>query len=667
MASLAAIGLGALVVKIGADTAGLVSGVTGAQNSMKRLEAAAFGLSKIISGSVVAAAGALTLLTKSSLSTLDEQSKLAKRLDGTVAALQGLVHAGDLAGISAEMMTKSMTMLNTRLAEAARTAKGPAYEGLRRVGLSAKDLLALDVDERLAVMADRFNKLGLSSAQQAEILQDLGVRAKEMINLFDGGGDAIRAAAKDTKAFNVAVSDVDAKTIEAANDAWTTAQNLLTSIGNNIAVNIAPAMKSIGDDFAEAGRQSQGFSDAIDKAIRNMLAIVAFVDTEFQRVREGFADTQREIISIANVAIRAYNAIALPFGVISKPIEEFKEEYVKTRDELGKTPSREDWYAWWDGLIARGKQYNFTLKEIQDAVYGTKPPPKLDPLTAEERKALNEKFLAFQKELASEAAALDFHRQEQIVKLREFNEKQIGTQLERNNASLAIEAEYQRKRNEFVWANLESQIATENEILARRYADQLRMLTDAETAQTITHQEALRLRAKMDERYAIDNAKLVASQYSNLAGIVDTAMGNISQIIGKEGGAAFEIMKAISMATATVKGIEAVVSAYAAGSAIGGPPVGAAFAAIAAAGVAAQIAKLAMTRPGGAGGGATASSGFSGGSSTAAAEAAAPAAPSRTLVVEGLTAGAFVSGEVVRELMKEVAQFQRDGGEVLVR
>src|SRR5215475_2862351 len=53
---------------------------------------------------------------------------------------------------------------------------------------------------------------------------------------------------------------------------------------------------------------------------------------------------------------------------------------------------------------------------------------------------------AEQKSLAIESAALDRWRQRELLKLKEFEDKKIGTAAERQQAMLAIEAKYQQDK-----------------------------------------------------------------------------------------------------------------------------------------------------------------------------------------------------------------------------
>jgi hypothetical protein len=215
--------------------------------------------------------------------------------------------------------------------------------------------------------------------------------------------------------------------------------------------------------------------------------------------------------------------------------------------------------------------------------------------------------------------------------------------------------------------NIQKALLTETELMQLELDKRLGYLKTYEAMKTVEVGKAEAIRNKLVEKSNNDMRVATAKQYSALANIVDTSLSQIRDLVGDRGGAAFEIMKGISMATALVKGYEATVSAYAQGSAIGGPMVGAAFAAIAAAGTAAVIAKLAMTRPGGAqetpsapptGGAeaATTSAGGSGGGGNG----------GQTIFIQGVKSGMNYSGDQLRELFKAINSHIADGGKIVM-
>ncbi len=414
----------------------------------------------------------------------------------------------------------------------------------------------MDVAERLATISDRMEELGYSTAQQAEVLKAFGIRGQEMLSLFEGGGKSIRQARDDVKAFGVAVSQIDGVKVEQANDAWTTAMLLFKGIGNQVAVELAPLVKQLGDDFAAAGRELKGFGETIQAGVLAAVRAWGTFSSEIYQFRLDWDENVAHLLDGINKITAGFNSINLAKGLTGE-IPQIEHSFGKLRERIGAPPSTEDWDRWF-GLIKLKAEMNAAdVAAARNKMLGGNG-PKTDPLTEEERKQQEQKFLEFQRSLANEDAALGIHREQQLAKLAEFQAKQIGTAAEHAAARLAIEEKYQKDRADLIFAKLEEGVATEQEILLRKHEQQLAAIAEFENNRTITENAAAELRRKYAQKIALDMAQIQARQYSQLAGIVDTAMGHISQVIGDEGGAAFELMKGISIATALVKGYEAV-------------------------------------------------------------------------------------------------------------
>lgn len=658
--------LGSLSIVIGGDVSGLdkaaakAEGIVGKLTTGVNSQVAALGKY----AAVATAAGvalAVGLLAKS-METIDAQSKLAARLNGTTAELQALVHAGDLAGVSQEQLATAIGKMNQKLAEAARTGQGPAYEALQRLGLSAKDFLALPVNERLATLADRFKDLGYNTAQQADALKQMGVRGQELLSLFEGGGDGIRDATKDVEAFGVAVSDIDAATVEAANDAWTTARLLLTGIGNQLSVTLAPLIKDVGDKFADAGRESHGFSAAIQSGVLIAVMTFAKLQREIYQTRIDMDNAAGDMAANWNAFVRMSRNVAPKlsgdFG-----LTQIEHNFGNLKHTLAEPPSDEEWQKWWDDIAKKAKEAaEKVVAERKKANSGEGDTG--DGMSDQERKSQQDKLDRLKKSIATEDEQLRMQRDEQLADLAEFEQKKITTVADAAALRLQIEDKYRKDLQALIQSRFEDQFATEDEALAKKYAKQLEDLQTFENNKTMSVEAASELRAKIEQKFRKDSIALQASQYSALAGIVDTSMGEISSLVDSEGNKQFGIFKAISAATALVKGYEAVVSAYAAGSKVGGPVLGAAFAGIAAAGVAAHIAKLMATNVGSSGGGGNITSAGGGGGAGAAVSSPESASPGQTTFVT--FQGRYWGREEVREMAGQLIELQRDGGKVVL-
>ena len=128
--------------------------------------------------------------------------------------------------------------------------------------------------------------------------------------------------------------------------------------------------------------------------------------------------------------------------------------------------------------------------------------------------------------------------------------------------------------------------------------------------------------------------------------------------------AMFNINKAAAIANALLKAKESVTSAYAFGSKIGGPPLGAAMAGLAAAATAAQVSAIRSQQFGGGG------SVSAGGSASAIAPtqtaAAGGAGMAQTITIQGVNSGDLFSGDAVRTLIDRLIDAQRNGARIVL-
>jgi uncharacterized protein with PIN domain len=255
--------VGNLVVRIGADTGGLTRGAKQAETTMQRMSneagKAAASLAKI-GAAAIAAGSAITIgLVKSSLSAVDAQAKLAQQLGGTTSAVQTLERAADLAGVSKGALTGAVQRLNQTLGEVERKGAGPAKDALDRLGLSARELSAMDVDKRMGAIAQAMQNAGMSAQQQADALRQLGIRQSEIINLMQDGSAAFDNARHDVERFGVALTQIESKQIEQANDAMSVFGLATKGIANQLTVQFAPVLKAISDEFANNAAGAERF------------------------------------------------------------------------------------------------------------------------------------------------------------------------------------------------------------------------------------------------------------------------------------------------------------------------------------------------------------------------------------------------------------------------
>jgi hypothetical protein len=257
--------IGSLRVNLGLDSARFTRGLSQAQKNL----AVAQKQFAAIGGAAALAFGAVATAALAGARAIDANAKAARRIGATVAGYRALEMAADDAGVSLSSLANDVQTMNRELARAA-AGEGAAGDALQRLGLTADDLAGMDADEKIATLADRVKELGLDSGQTTLLLRDLGVRNREMALLVMGGGAALRAARVDVQEFGLALADVDAARIEAANDEIAGLADITTYIGDQLALKFVPAMGNMAKAMTDSLRAGGALRSVIDGLLKNL-------------------------------------------------------------------------------------------------------------------------------------------------------------------------------------------------------------------------------------------------------------------------------------------------------------------------------------------------------------------------------------------------------------
>lgn len=215
---------------------------------------------------------------------------------------------------------------------------------------------------------------------------------------------------------------------------------------------------------------------------------------------------------------------------------------------------------------------------------------------------------------------------------------------------------------------------TEEQLTQERQAKQLSDLQIGLDNGLLTEQEYMLMRQDMEFKHMDELARIRGDGMKKLQDISQMSWNDqLALTVGKIGEmtaasasgskAMFNINKAAAIANALLKAKESVTSAYAFGSKIGGPPLGAAMAGLAAAATAAQIGAIRSQQFGGGG-----SVSAGGGSSTVPTQTAAAsgAGMAQTITIQGVSSGDLFSGDAVRTLIDRLIDAQRNGARIVL-
>ena len=225
---------------------------------------------------VAAAAAAGVAMVRSGLQTVDAQAKLAQSLGTTVASIQTLERAGKLAGVSMSGIEQATKDLTRRLSQAAAGA-GPAAQALKQLGLSAGELIALPLDQRVGAINAAIESFVPAAERAAVAGQLFGEEGSIAMSRIDTA--TLRQATEDVLAFGVVVSEQDADQIERTNDAISRLGLIWRGLSNQLAVAAAPALEAVANAMAAVASRTGPLGIAIKVLFDNIGRLATYAAT----------------------------------------------------------------------------------------------------------------------------------------------------------------------------------------------------------------------------------------------------------------------------------------------------------------------------------------------------------------------------------------------------
>ena len=282
--------------------------------------AAKIGFAFATAGTAAAAA-----LTKMSMANIDTLAKTADKIGVTTEALGGLRHAAELTGVSTGTMDMAMQRLTRRVSEAA-NGTGEAKAALQELGINAVELEKIPLDKQMEVIAEKMSGVESQSDKVRLAMKLFDSEGVALVNTLAGGSAGLQAMAKEAEELGITVSRVDAAQIELANDAVTRAKGVFTGLGNQLATNFAPLIKTVADRFRQSALDTEDFGSIGQQVVQALLkGFGKFADAIFF-LKLGFAALRVPLLEIAQVVVdkidpvftafaEKYNRIAAIFGM----------------------------------------------------------------------------------------------------------------------------------------------------------------------------------------------------------------------------------------------------------------------------------------------------------------------------------------------------------------
>jgi len=261
--------IGALRVNLGLDSAKFESGAKRVQTPLAAMRKQFVAVAAV----AAAAGGAITAMALKGANDIDVAVKAARRLGTSVGGYRALQLAAGEAGVSVSGLANDVQTMDREIARGSKRA----VAALDRLNLSAKDLEGLEADQKVALIADGIKDLGLNSGQASALLQDLGVRNREMVLAVLSGGDVFRQARTDVEQYGLAVSKTDSDAIEQANDRIGRLGLIGQYAAQQLAISIVPTLGAMAQAMTDSLREGGLLRTMIDGLANNIQRVGTYV------------------------------------------------------------------------------------------------------------------------------------------------------------------------------------------------------------------------------------------------------------------------------------------------------------------------------------------------------------------------------------------------------
>ena len=307
------------------------------QKALRGIQAAFGKLSKVFFNFKTALIGAvggagLGLLINNSLKATDALAKTAGKIGTTTEALSALQYAGQLTGVEVNTMNMALQRFTRRASEAA-VGTGEAKGAIRELGIDARQLVRLPLDERMLVLADAFSNVQNESDRLRLAFKLFDSEGAALVNTLGLGREGLSDLLGEARSLGVVMSSNAAKGVEDANDALFRMQSLFGGVVKQTVAALAPAIAALADlitqkavaSFDQANEGVQGFAKSLAK---NLIDGVIKAVKGIERISEAFA-------GVANFVIEFRRQINDAFSTIeTKSLQGLEEQLARVEQRL---------------------------------------------------------------------------------------------------------------------------------------------------------------------------------------------------------------------------------------------------------------------------------------------------------------------------------------------
>lgn len=336
--------LGTLTLDLIANTGGFREGMSQAEraaekaNQKIRKETAhtidTVGKWGAAAGAAAAAvAAAMGAMVVQGIEAVAQQNDLAESLDVTNRELTSLTRAADLSGVSSDELSVAMKKLNKTIGDAQGGSKSAA-EALGALGLTADKLAQMPMDQRFNAIAMAVSGMATQTERAAAVQDVMGKSAQALLPMLQDSGATLELAAKQTREWGLALSEVDVANIAAADDRMSDLGATVSALRNNLAAEFAPVLQVAAERLIGMTTNTGEFRSVAMDTFKVVAKAVGYVSDLFSAMHlaiKGIEVTTNSMALAFNLTAMAIEQVALG---IDRVLGTDTEENLKRRQKV---------------------------------------------------------------------------------------------------------------------------------------------------------------------------------------------------------------------------------------------------------------------------------------------------------------------------------------------
>ena len=304
--------VGTMHINVKARTSSFDRKMLGVRQTIRKLAVGFINIAKkaALFGAAIGAIafGAIVAMTKNGLTAVDVLAKTASKLGITTDALIGLQMAATTSGVTVETFNMAMQRMVRRVAEAA-LGTGEAVKALKELGIDAKSMAKLPVDEQFMKIADAMSQVTNQGDKVRLAMKLFDSEGVALVNTLKGGSAALREMQQEAKNLGLTMTDNQVAAVEQAVTAWDKIGFVWRSLGQQLAVGFAPVLIEIANRIKTMVIEFGGMAQVAEFIVRSFFMAGAGIMDMINMISVGWLGLKAAVLQATGEIAEAIGSV----------------------------------------------------------------------------------------------------------------------------------------------------------------------------------------------------------------------------------------------------------------------------------------------------------------------------------------------------------------------